>query len=78
VTRKSDAVVMVPSSAVYSVAGLTKVYVIRNGKAVEVRIAPGAEVDGWKEAPAGSIQAGEAIAVSNLLNLINGAAVKTL
>jgi RND family efflux transporter MFP subunit len=78
VTRKSDAVVMVPSAAVYSVAGLTKVYVIRNGKAVEVRIAPGAEVDGWKEAPAGSIQAGEAIAVSNLLNLINGAAVKTL
>jgi hypothetical protein len=69
---------MVPKSAVYSVAGLNKVFVIRNGKAVEVRIPPGAEADGYTEAPAGSIQEGEGIAVSNLLNLINGAAVKTL
>jgi RND family efflux transporter MFP subunit len=78
VTRKSDAIVMVPRSAVYSVAGLNKVFVIRNGKAVEVRIPPGAEMDGWTEAPAGAIQAGEPIAVSNLLNLVNGVAVKTL
>ncbi len=78
VTRRADAVVMVPKNAIYSVAGLSKVYVIRNGKAVEVRIVPGAELDGWAEAPAGAIQPGEAIAVSNLLNLINGAAVKTL
>ena len=78
VTRRADAVVMVPKNSIYSVAGLSKVFVIRNGKAVEVRIAPGAEVDGWAEAPAGAIQPGEAIAVSNLLNLINGAAVKTL
>lgn len=78
ITRRADAVVMVPKNAIYSVAGLSKVYVIRNGKAVEVRIAPGAEVDGWAEAPAGAIQPGEAIAVSNLLNLINGAPVKSL
>ena len=69
---------MVPRLAVYSVAGLNKVYVIRNGKAVEVRMAPGAEVDGYAEAPAGAVAAGEAIAVSNLLNLVNGAAVRTL
>jgi len=78
VTRKSDAVVMVPKNAVYSVAGLSKVFVIRSGKAVEIRIPPGAELEGWTEAPSGSIQAGEPIAVSNLLNLINGAVVKTL
>jgi RND family efflux transporter MFP subunit len=78
VTKKSDAVVMVPRSAVYSVAGLNKVYVIRNGKAVEVKMAPGAEVDGYAEAPAGTVAAGEPIAVSNLLNLVNGAAVRTL
>lgn len=78
VTRKSDAIVMVPRNAVYSVAGLNKVFVIRNGKAVEVRITPGAEVEGWTEAPAGAIQAGEPIAVSNLLSLVNGVAVKTL
>lgn len=78
VTRKSDAVVMVPRTAVYSVAGLNKVYVIRNGKAVEVKMAPGVEIEGYAEAPAGSVQAGEPIAVSNLLNLVNGAAVRTL
>ena len=78
VTKKSDAVVMVPKNAVYAVAGLQKVFVIRNGKAVEVRIPPSVEQDGWTEAPAGLIQAGESIAVSNLLNLINGAVVKTL
>lgn len=78
VTRKSDAIVMVPKNAIYSVAGLNKVFVIRSGKAVEVRIPPGAEIEGWAEAPAGTIQAGEPIAVSNLLNLIPGAAVKTL
>jgi len=78
VTRKAEPIVMVPKGAIYSVAGLSKVYVIRNGKAVEVRIPPGAEVDGWAEVPSGAIQAGESIAVSNLLNLINGAAVKTL
>jgi RND family efflux transporter MFP subunit len=78
VTRKSDAIVMVPRNAVYSVAGLNKVFVIRNGKAVEVRIPPGAEADGYTEAPAGTIQAGEPIAVSNLLNLIDGATVKSL
>jgi multidrug efflux pump subunit AcrA (membrane-fusion protein) len=78
VTKKSDAVVMVPKTAVYAVAGLNKVFVIRNGKAVEVRIPPSVEQDGWTEAPAGLIQPGESIAVSNLLNLINGAVVKTL
>lgn len=78
VTRRADAIVMVPKNSIYSVAGLSKVFVIRNGKAVEVRIVPGAEVDGWVEAPAGAIQPGESIAVSNLLNLIHGAAVKTL
>jgi RND family efflux transporter MFP subunit len=78
VTRKADPVVMVPRNAIYSVAGLNKVFVIRQGKAVEVKVPPGLEVDGYTEVPAGTIQAGEAIAVSNLLNLVDGAKVKTL
>jgi RND family efflux transporter MFP subunit len=78
ITRKNESVVMVPQRAVYSVAGLNKVYVIRNGKAVEVRMPPGMEVDGWVEAPSGLVQPGDAVAVSNLLKLVNGAAVKTL
>lgn len=78
VTRRADPVVMVPKIAIYSIAGLNKVFVIRNGKAVEVRIPPAMELDGWAEAPAGAIQAGETIAISNLLSLVNGAPVKTL
>jgi membrane fusion protein (multidrug efflux system) len=78
ITRKNESVVMVPQRAVYSVAGLNKVYVIRAGKAVEVRMPPGMEVDGWVEAPSDLVQPGDAVAVSNLLNLVNGAAVKTL
>lgn len=78
VTHRADQIVMVPKGAIYSIAGLTKVFVIRDGKAVEVRIPPAAELEGWAEVPAGSIRAGEPIAVSNLLNLVNGVAVKTL
>ncbi len=78
VTRKSDPVVMVPNSAVYSVAGLNKVFVVRNGKVVEIKMTQTVELEGWTEVPTGTIQAGENVAVSNLLNLVNGAAVKTL
>lgn len=78
VTMKDNQVVMVPKGAVFSVAGLNKIFVIRQGKAVEVRMAPGVEENGWAEVPAGSIQPGEKVAVSNLLNLVNGSPVKTL
>jgi RND family efflux transporter MFP subunit len=78
VTQKSEPVVMVPKEAVYSVAGLTKVFVIRDGKAVELKIAPGVEQNGWSEMPAGTVQAGEKVAVSNLVALVNGAAVKVI
>lgn len=78
VTRRADQIVMVPKISIYSIAGLNKVYVIRGTKAVEVRVPPSAELDGWVEVPAGSIQAGESIAISNLLNLVNGASVKIL
>jgi len=78
VTKKADPVVMVPQVAIYSVAGLNKVYVIRDGKAVEIRIPPGMEMDGWTETPAGLIEPGEPVAVTNLLNLVNGSVVRTL
>ncbi len=78
VTEKASQVVMVPKSAVFSVAGLNKVFVVRNGKVVEVRMPPGYEEDGWAEVPAGAVQPGEKVAVSNLLNLVNGSPVKTL
>jgi RND family efflux transporter MFP subunit len=78
VTGKATPVVVVPASAVFSVAGLNKVFVVRQGKAVEVRLGAGFAEAGWTEVPAGTIQAGEKVAVSNLLNLVNGSTVKTL
>lgn len=68
--------VMVPKSAVHQVAGLNKVFVIREGRAVEHKITPGLEVDGWVEAPDDRIRPGDQVAVSRLGALIDGAPVR--
>ena len=52
VAQKGAEAVVVPKEAVYTVAGLTKLFVIRDGRAVEQRINPGQEWDGWMEVPA--------------------------
>ena len=75
VTATDASVVAVPKDALYNVAGLTKIFVIREGKAVEIRLIPGQEVGGWVEVPEGLIRAGESVATSNLPALINGAPV---
>ncbi|MCX6637884.1 MAG: hypothetical protein NT090_22740, partial [Acidobacteria bacterium] len=75
VTARDASVVAVPKEAIYAVAGLTKIFVIRDGKAVEIRLIPGQEVDGWVEAPGGLVRAGELVATSNLAALVNGAPV---
>ncbi len=76
VTERASQAVMVPKQALYNVAGLTKVFAIRGGRAVEFRIAPGRESDGWVEVPAGQIHAGDQIAVSNVPTLINNSEVR--
>ena len=76
VTRDSQ-VVTVPKDALYSVAGLNKVFIIRNDKAVECRIPPGLARDGWMEVPADKVKPGDTVAVSNLTLLSDGAAVQT-
>jgi len=75
VTARDASVIAVPKEAIYAVAGLTKIFVIREGKAVEIRLDPGQEVDGWVEAPGSLIRAGELVATSNLAALVNGAPV---
>lgn len=75
-TEKNADAVVVPRRAVYTVAGLTKVFVVRNGRAIEQRVPPGRDLDGWIELPPGSVQAGEMVAVSNLPQLVNGATVR--
>ena len=76
VTDRAAESVMVPKQAVYTVAGLTKVFAIRNGRAVEFRVSPGREVDGWMEVPPDQIHPGDKIAVSNVFALVNGAEVR--
>lgn len=75
VARDATAVV-VPREALYQMAGLSKVFVLRNGRAVETKIAPGAEINGWIEVPGDRIHPGDQVAVSRLAALIDGAPVR--
>jgi RND family efflux transporter MFP subunit len=68
-------VIMVPKQALYSIAGLTKLFVIRNGKAVERRLIPGVEQGGWVEVPGDQVKPNDRVAVSNLGALVNGSPV---
>lgn len=75
VVSRNAEVVVIPSKALYTVAGLTKAFVIRDGHAIECKIAPGPTYDGWIEVPSDQIHSGEMVAVDNLPVLINGAEV---
>jgi multidrug efflux pump subunit AcrA (membrane-fusion protein) len=74
--QKGAQSVMVPKDAVYTVAGLTKMFVIRDGRAVEQRISAGRELDGWIEVPGDVVKPGERVATSALERLVTGAPVK--
>lgn len=75
VTKGAQAVV-VPKRALYNIAGLTKVFTVQNGRAVEHKIMPGQEVDDWVEVPRAAVQPGDQVAVSALTQLIQGTPVK--
>ena len=75
-TRNAQAVNLVPRKAVYAIAGLTKVFVIRQGQAVELHFQPGAEINGFVEVPGDRLKAGERVATSNLGALFNGRPVE--
>ena len=71
-TRNTQSVNLVPRQAVYAIAGLTKVFVIRQGKAVEIRFQPGSEMNGFTEVPGDELKVGERVATSSLDALFNG------
>jgi RND family efflux transporter MFP subunit len=73
-TRKEGAVAFVPADAVVSFVGITKVFVVANGKAEERAVKPGARQAGAVEIVEG-VKAGELVAVSNLSQLFSGAPV---
>lgn len=75
VLARSVEVVMVPKQALYSIAGLTKLFIIRDGKAIERRVIPGIEQGGWVEVPVDAVTASDRVAVSNLGALVNGSLV---
>jgi RND family efflux transporter MFP subunit len=75
VTESKVAITTVPKAALYQVAGLTKLFAIRGGKAVEYKLPPGLEGGDWMEVPPGCVSAGEQVATSSLAALIDGAAV---
>lgn len=75
--QKGIITTMVPKEALYSVAGLTKLFVIRDGRAVEQRLAAGQESNGWIEVPRETVRPGERVAISALPQLVTGTPVKT-
>ena len=68
-------VVMVPKQALYTIAGMTKMFIIRDGKALEYHVMPGIEQNGWVEVPSDTVHANDRVAVSNLGTLVNGSTV---
>ncbi|MGA7414573.1 MAG: efflux RND transporter periplasmic adaptor subunit [Bryobacteraceae bacterium] len=75
VTQVGTEVTVVPEQALFTLAGLTKVFVVRDGKAREVRLTSPNKMDGWIEVPTDLIRPGETVAVSNLSMLIDGTPV---
>src|SRR5262245_34743241 len=74
ITSANAPAVMVPQRAVAPVAGLNKVFVIENGKAVERVVKTGA-ADGDLIEIVGGVKNGEVVATSNLDKLQTGTAV---
>ncbi|MBY0504905.1 MAG: efflux RND transporter periplasmic adaptor subunit [Bryobacteraceae bacterium] len=75
-TRNPQIVNLVPKQAVYSIAGLNKVFAIRQGRAVELRFQPGAESEGLVEVPGTALKADDRVATSSLNMLYDGKTVQ--
>ena len=76
VLNKASDMLMVPKQAVYTIAGLAKIFAMRDGKAVEFRITTGDEMDGWVEIPQGTLRDGEEVILSQQPLLVNGTRVR--
>lgn len=76
-TRKDETVTFVPAEAVTYFVGITKVFVVTDGKAEERLVKPGTRQGGWVEVLEG-VKAGEAVATTNLPQLFNGAPVTVI
>lgn len=76
VTNPAAPVIVVPKEAVYTIAGLTKVFVVHDGKASERKIPPpNYQENGYLGVPADQVKAGDLVATSDLAALYDGANV---
>lgn len=70
-TDRRDKALVVPASALFTFAGLEKLFVIENGKVAEHVVRSGSHVDNAVEIVAG-VKEGDVVATSNLGNLQQG------
>jgi RND family efflux transporter MFP subunit len=75
VVQHDAEIVVVPKSAIRTVAGLNKVFTIEGGKAVERKVILGKEHDGFVEIREADFGADAAVAVDHLAELTDGAEV---
>lgn len=74
-TRRDENVLAVPAEAVFTLAGVSNVYVIENGKARQQTVSLGTRTDGLYEVLSG-LKGDETLAASNLTFLATGVPVK--
>lgn len=73
-TRREDGVAFVPTDAVTYFVGISKVFVVTDGKVQERRVRTGVRDGGWVEILEG-VKPGETVATGNLSHLFSGAPV---
>jgi membrane fusion protein (multidrug efflux system) len=74
-THVDDAVVFVPEAAVVSFAGVNKVFTVKDGKAVELRIEPGMKRGGYVEVRTGLTPDVKQVVVTGVNKLATGTPV---
>ncbi|MCW5977769.1 MAG: efflux RND transporter periplasmic adaptor subunit [Bryobacteraceae bacterium] len=78
VTHHNATIVVAPKEAIQTVAGLTKIFKVEEGRAEEVRISRGREMDGWVEIRDADLKPGTILAVSHLASLVTGTPVQAV
>jgi RND family efflux transporter MFP subunit len=69
-------VVAAPREALYTVAGMTKIFLVNGETAAGKQVQPGREENGWVEIPGGIIKPGDKLAAGNLAALVDGTRVR--
>ena len=75
VVAPNATMIAVPKQAVYTIAGLTKLFRLEGNRAKEIRFTPGIEDGGWIEVPGDLVKPGDRLAASALNQLVNGSEV---